>query len=473
MQLVNIQFEEAGKKQIFLSSGWLNVPHLYVKHLVLQDSRITKILDSGFTGKIFSKLKILGIYNVPIIKLYKSTFLGLKMLRRLSLKDLRLYKVYDNVLENMPKLEKFSLDNCRLTPLNLTNFFGGQPLMSLNRVSIQNCNFLDGITETTFSALQNITQLKLNSNQIKTIEPKSFDRISLTLETLILSSNFLTKIPADFLIKNHNVWIDLTENLWHCDCNMENVRILAQTMDRDQLHGLTCNTPEEYRGMELIKCPRLCEENNGNENEIEKFDEKIDIECEISNLYKTINLTKSSHKIGLVSRKKDDELYIDTELLSNHFKIIEFNQNFVHGKSTCTSFIKGNRMENVKFKQKLIANIFYRFCWMREEFYTIFPLDCITFHFNSHKTGGIHLGEDLNAWIMESDKSILITVCVLLAIFAPVIGILIAVIMAKLFPKWIRGQKRAEKGEILKDRDSRKYVFILNYSFTFYDLDFF
>lgn len=471
-----------------ITSGWLNVKNLYVKYLVLHVAQLYNIGESGFSGKTFSKLEFLGIYNVPLMTLRRSAFYGLRMLRKLSLKHIRLLYVYNNVLEKMPKLEEFSLDSAGKMQLNLTHFFGGRPLNSLNRISIRNCNLSNAITETSFSALQNITELQLISNQIKTIGPKSFDSISLTLERLILRMNHLTSISADLFVKIHDIWIDFTGNPWHCGCDdMENFRILAQTMDTDKLNGLICNTPSEYHGIALRNCPPLCKANNENEehenegheneeHEIERFNEKIDIKCEISNSYQMVNLTQSSHKIGPVSRNNKDELYIDTELLSNHFKLIEFDQNSFNNENTCNAYIKGNRTKNVKFKQKLDTNILYRVCWMHEDFETIFPLDCVTFHSNSHKEGALHFqseGEDLDAWIMEPNKPIMIIVCVLFAIFAPVLGIVIAVILAKISPKWVRGQKPSTGKDVVaisKDQQSinrQKYVSVAHYSLTF------
>lgn len=442
--------------------GWLNMKNVYIERLHLHDTEISKIVNNAFGGHVFSRLKYLYMINVPIKSLKKGTFNGLKALKELHLSRLKLINLSDNVLQSMPNLEIIDIDNSG--KIELDALFGRFILHNLRGILIQNCNINDSITENTFNASGNVMLLNLNSNHIDTIGPQSFRYTLPSLGRLYLRGNHLKSIPEDLFETNNNVLIDVTSNPWHCDCKMENFRLFAQTTTSVEFKGFICNTPREYNGMELKDCPPLCKQDT--QIEVHKANRTFNLEYDDM---KSLQLTKPTHKINPVLKTKKEELYINTELLSNNFKLIEFEQN------TCTSYFKFNEMENIKFKRKLEPNILYRFCWMEIDSKMVFPLDCVTLHssLNEEELTDLEIDEeDFEPWIMMESKTIVITVCVLVASFAPVFGILISIALAKLFSKKIRGLKpNSEKKSATNSREKRnhrsKYVFdaFLNMNF--------
>lgn len=456
LQLHRIRFERIFTNGGIIHNGWFYMKNVYLKSLRLVDSDISKIADNAFVGKGFVRLKFLQLMNMPIKSLRRGAFNGLKALKKLYLRRLRLINLSDNVLELMPNLEWFIIDDSGKFALGA--LFGRSVLHNLREITILNCNIDGTITENTFTAIGNVMILNLISNRIDTIGPKSFGSILPNLNKLHLGLNHLKSIPEDLFETKNNLLVDLTSNPWHCDCKMEHFRRIAQTTTSLKFNGFICDTPIKYHGMELKNCPSLCKEDN--QIEVHKVNRTFDLVCDDT---KSVQLTKPTHKINPVFKTKKEELYINTELLSKNFKLIEFEKN------TCISYFKFNEMENIKFKRKLEPNVLYRFCWMEIDSKVVFPLDCVTLYSSLNEEDLTELEsdeEDSEPWIMMESKTIVITVCVLVAVFAHVFGILISIALAKFFPKEIQGLKpNSEKKAATNSKGKRsinhrpKYVF--------------
>lgn len=481
-----------------------------------------QIKDDAFSTPAFSQLEYLKILEIPIEVLKPEIFNGLKKLRLLILRGLNLKSIHKDVLAPMLNLEVFFLSRCGPFKVLTDNFFGYTKMHHLYDIRIFDCVLKDTITENTFASIPSVSFLMLDSNSIDKIGPKSFDAVLKTLKNLQLPRNRLTTIPQDLFKSDREVLIDLTSNPLHCDCTqMENLRQFAQTTRIVNFFGFVCSTPEKYSGHDLMKSASFCDDTTNDfstttfdlkdesEDTIEEilfpstelnfestastvavdfsntlspskipFPEKIPKKkiyaaCENSvstQVKKLIEITKPSHKVDLIIRIEKEELHIDSALLSDDFKLIELNhiqsdesnEMVFNQEKACTAYFKCDKIKSMKFKRKLERNILYRFCWMQKESDTIFPLDCVTFHLGSNEEGALHLesdGNNLDAWVMKSDKPILITVWSLLAIFGPVFGILIAVVLAKLFPRMIRGPKPDLKRSVSQRRpNSRRNV---------------
>lgn len=422
------------------------------------------------------------ISDVPLTSLRTLAFKGLSNLKSLYLIRLQRTFIEKSVLANFPNLETFFLENCGKHQLNFDNLFGCDICwkncrINIVNVTIRKCNMVDAITKTTFPHLKNISNLVLNFDKIEIIGPDSFDDILPTLKTLSLRRNRLKSIPDHLFETEHALSIDLTKNPLHCDCDMEYYREFIQTTNNVNIIGIICKTPEKYHGIYLGDCPSLCEEIIKPEvHEILRLDEnneageKTDITCESSEPFKNIKLTKPSHKIRPVTRNKKEQLYIDTRVLLKNYKFIELSQLLPNNKKSCVSYFKGDRTPNVKFKQKMKPNTLYRFCWMRKGSTTIFPANCALFYSHMNTSTQMEPTDcDLDTWITAQNKVAMISIYVVCAILAPIFGILIAIALAKLFPRTIRGQEPKSSEKSVTTSNHRGAVNRKQYVLAFYD----
>lgn len=483
--------------------NWLNISLPNLEWLRLRDIPISDIEEDAFYMGSFSKLKYLEMLNVPLKTLKRATFKGLKRLEILILKGLRLVEIEKKVLAPMANLQIFKIDDCGAEKISLENLFGTCKLPNMYEVYIHNCNLKDTINSKTFRSLRQAQILSLSSNQIEKIGLKSFNFVN--KPKIELQSNNLTTISVDLIRSFKEILVNLTENPWHCDCQMEPFRLYLQNQTNMNLDQIICNTPMEFHGMNLKDCPQFCDgmtildwtnesetsigdsikvltRESKSETEIEteaktvaetvdlteiekEFNrtiesestkttteneprietetetkpdtESIDLECNCSDTFKAnqiIQLTRHSHNIAPITRKHNGELLINKDATSNDLIIIKFEQFLADEKKTCFKHTKNINTKKINYKRNFKPETLYQFCWMEKMSKTIFPLDCIISSSINLESGV----NDSDAWIMEKRKSIVIIVCVLSAVVAPFVGVLIAVILAKLFQKKIR-----------------------------------
>lgn len=259
LELNNIQFPENNNGLSKLEVGWLNINPLSLEWLKLVELSIFEIDENAFYGSAFTKLEVLGMINIPINTLKSGTFNGLKCLKVLFLKNVRISRIEINLLEPIYNLEKLSIEECdSVKTSSLKNLFGTIKMNNLTDVYIRSCYWKDKINEQTFAGLIAIDKLSLISNGIDRIEPKSFDVALKTLKTLQLESNKLTSFPVDLFKTDRNIEIDLTGNPWHCNCELEHLRLFVQTTTNVRFTRLICKTPSQYEMVYLRECPALC-----------------------------------------------------------------------------------------------------------------------------------------------------------------------------------------------------------------------
>lgn len=487
--LQRVQFGKAndGGDLPKMTSDWFdgkNWTQIHVNWLQLEKTNISEIESDAFDQEIFSKLETLEIYHVPLRALKTGMFNGLKYLKVLSLIGLQLEDIEANVLLQTVTLIGFLLNKCGPKPIQVDNLFGAFPLYHLQIINIEECNLGNSITKKTFASVPALHTLALNNNQISAIGPNSFDQ--LRVKYLSLYMNQLKTIPSDLFKDFFKTDIILSKNPWHCDCQLE----FLQTTDAFVTNDIICESPEIYKGVALRNCPFLCPKSATEKQETPTipppskerttFDEQsiaqqqsmsaqqstardqsslsaqnqparetIDFTCKTwPKKVSTLKLTRSSHKISPVFRMKRGELHINTALLSKDFKLLElnhvqFNEIVFNNEHSCATYSKAKASKDTKIIRKFQGNDLFRFCWMTENSQTIAPLDCMTFYSDANdRSVGWAKDNDSNGWIMMPNKPIVITVVTVTAVFAPIIGISIAMLLAKFFPSQIRGHKR-------------------------------
>ncbi|XP_069497151.1 leucine-rich repeat-containing protein 52 [Ambystoma mexicanum] len=169
--------------------------------------------------------------------------------------DTRQLVLVENQLDSLPSVPLNILTDlvyldCSNNELsnNLQATFFSLPLVYLD-LSFNN---LTSITLSTFNLLTSLVVLKLSDNPfLAAIEKDSFSN-NTALRELDLSRTALTFLDATTV--NHLInlrTLDLSANLWHCDCSM---RALCSWLHHSDVYlpdaeNMTCNTPPEAHGI--------------------------------------------------------------------------------------------------------------------------------------------------------------------------------------------------------------------------------
>lgn len=421
-------------------------PNVPVKELYLQDLKIYSIEKDAFNCKQFANLQTLEFNRMPIMNFKDGIFNGLTNLKTLILDRVQVYFIGSNILQPLLNLNTVTIQFCGEHTITIDHLFGSTNLYHLNKVSIKYCNLKDTITNRTFTGLRNITELRLDYNEIEQIGPQSFD---VPLETLIILSlqwNELKFIPGDLFRTafGQNTRIYIGHNPWHCDCNMENFR---QFMRKDvNIRAIRCKTPSEYEGNFIHSCGNLCNETDelmpiSDANELKPAQLTSKSEQELI----PVELSKSPipHRLVHLSKPSNDRqptIHYGKTKLQIKYKIFDFNLIQFNGKNEilqCKTSI-GNDVKGSLVTYNVIPNQLYRFCSMNKLLPKIIPLDCISV-FAQLKNEVMNTSND--AWILMKHHILLIVAICMFFILGFIGGLFIAVILAKLFPKFIQCQK--------------------------------
>lgn len=242
-----------------LSKHWFEFD-VQLNDLRLKNMEFRQIEGNTFKFNQFSVLNMLEISDTPLELLAADTFNGLTTLKILHLDSLNILKIENKALAPVPLLEKFKLNHSGDERLKLDNLFGTVDLNHLDTVIILGCDLSNTITERTFSHLSSVTHLSLVSNKIEQIAENSFDNVLGKLENLILRSNKLISLPKNIFkrIATHPLTIDLSNNPWHCDCTMNDLRTFILNSENIEFRRIVCKTPYRFANQLLLNAIGLC-----------------------------------------------------------------------------------------------------------------------------------------------------------------------------------------------------------------------
>lgn len=476
---------------------WLKM-NVIVMNLHFRKISMNCIYDDSFNSMQFTKLETLCFYQVPVNILSVNAFRGLSNLKEIRLEHMDLHPFDVNILAPCKNLEIFTMSYCGPLKLLLNYLFGSTVFEHLYKIDIQDCHLNEHITAGTFSGLPNITELKLISTHIERIDSNSFDALYSTLKHLNLGMNKLSKLPTGIFEADKEIVVDLEGNPFYCDCEIEYLRKLIISKPNVQLKSIICQSPPEYANWNLKDCPSLCtnetdqlEENMESAREEDQLQEqRIEDESQTTTLanstnslthqeypqqnietIKTFTLVCEGSRGNVIITKPsddslpsfkfyDDVLFINMLNTSGQLRLLEFESGLMqNGKNRikCYSIYKKGMF---LCKRKPKTNRMYRFCSVKKHFNTITPLDCIEWHRTT-----ITNEMKLNAWIMCKDKAIIIAVVVVFAILSPFVGILIAILLIKLFPKQIRKQNQDVKEELSSMPEKQQTINRLRFAF--------
>lgn len=470
-----------------LTSGWFKVK-IPINGLVMRHVSIYAIRKDAFASNQFVSMETLLFRQMPIRTIGEGAFNGLVNLKTLTFDHVKIHTFEENILQPTTSLNSFTLDNCGPQALSMDNLFGASALNSLNFVAIENCNLNDTITERTFTGLVNITDLRLISNSIERIGEHSFDIVLNTLNFLYLGWNNLKSLPIDlFKLLNKNIRINLDQNPWHCNRTLEHLRLSIKNNGEIFSNAIKCHAPPKFAGKLLSACtpfslgtelivdnllqiPATASESPKSPNTQLHFmpmeiqtNETFTIRCELanSNEIKNISLAKSSDDDMPTVRAQNKQLFFGSrdndaifELIGFKHKLSNVNiqvlrclpesninvrQNIQsrHLNDANSEHVELSNDEHasifrkVTIKTNLAPNCMYRFCSINLESINVRPWDCAPYYAS-------HIGVVSETWILKVDRVKMIVAFALTGICGVIIGIIIAVFFANIFPKFIR-----------------------------------
>ena len=185
-------------------------------------------------------------------------------------------------LQGLPELTRLAVANNSLATLAPGAFRTVPRLQDLDLRG----NRLRTLPQEAFAGLTALKDLDLSDNLLEEL-PKELLQDLQKLETLWLSGNRLRTLPTDFFPEGHLfMYVFLTENPWHCDCDLRYLRAwirqnddsvyqpergLEKTKVEVAPEKVLCHSPAEHRQKPIIHFKPNCG-NMGDADEEEEYE---------------------------------------------------------------------------------------------------------------------------------------------------------------------------------------------------------
>lgn len=233
-----------------------------LRKAILNHNMVRYLESNAFANN--TELEYLDLSNNNIASLRYDTFRGLKMLKHLDLSWNEIAVIPEDSLLEMPSLTQLKLSR------NYLSRVGHLRSMSVTILDMSSCE-INTIGKDSLEGLQSIVELDLSQNLLSYI-PDSIS--SNTLKYLNLNYNRISSINnLTFFMLNRltslsvvgnrftMIWrrsffdsnpylerLDLSDNMWRCDCSDENMRdfydfVTLEPNKKEESFNLICNSP--------------------------------------------------------------------------------------------------------------------------------------------------------------------------------------------------------------------------------------
>lgn len=407
----------------------------FIDELYIKNCELKAITRYAFNTQCLRYLKKFGLIGNGIRKLNGKSVIGLE-------------SVHEMLLVNMPLAEfnaqKFvSFKECRaLTIRSITNkdfMIRGPPYQQLavQELYINRNDLIDSIHEKDFEGFQRVKIVDLSRNSIESIEANAFNGTNLPdLLKLDLSHNKLTKLDLNFFNGlPEKAQIIFTFNPWHCDCDLKH-QLQYMASQKGIISIASCDHPNEYKGMKLM-----------------------DLDWEdLCGGYRNLQCSGRSKPSERVHVRQQRLRIVNANSAMEELKLLwhgdQGNATFVLMENTneldqkqCHTFT-GNAINGtyLKFDQT------YRICRFKNGMKTISILDCISFHRESWKE------KESTDWIYMPERNVIMIYSLICNVGAFLIGIILAYLLAILFPVVTRNRnehlyaENSQRIQEIKDR---------------------
>lgn len=254
--------------------------------LLLSDNCLESLSTTAFLP--FAQLQDIELANNGLVALHTGALLP--SLKELTLSHNALGAL--PVLEGLPALTRLAVAHNNLETLAPRAFWSVPQLQDLDLRG----NKMQQLPWEAFAGLRALKELDLSDNLLKEL-PKELLQDLQMLETLWLSGNQLHTLPTGFFPKGRLfMYVFLTENPWHCDCDLHYLqtwiqqnadvvyqpeRGLEETKVEVAPEKVLCHSPAEHRQKPVIHFKLNCsivedveEEEGGDYNYGEETTEK-------------------------------------------------------------------------------------------------------------------------------------------------------------------------------------------------------
>ncbi|RLV89419.1 hypothetical protein DV515_00014874 [Chloebia gouldiae] len=231
--------------------------------LLLSDNRLKSLSTTAFLS--LTQLQDIDLANNGLVALHTGALL-------LSLKELTLSH---NALSALPVLEGLpALTHLAVAHNSLETLAPGafRTVPQLQNLDLRG-NKMQQLPQEAFAGLRALKELDLSDNLLKEL-PKELLQDLQKLETLWLSGNQLQTLPTDFFPKGRLfMYVFLTENPWHCNCDLHYLqtwiqknadivyqpeRGLEETKVEVAPEKVLCHSPAEHRQKPIIHFKLNC-----------------------------------------------------------------------------------------------------------------------------------------------------------------------------------------------------------------------
>ncbi|XP_062366129.1 platelet glycoprotein Ib alpha chain-like [Cinclus cinclus] len=249
--------------------------------LLLSNNRLESLSTAAFLP--LTQLQDIDLANNGLVALH--TGARLPFLKELTLSHNALVAL--PVLEGLPALTHLAVAHNSLDTLAPGAF---RTVPQLQNLDLRG-NKMQQLPQEAFAGLRALRELDLSDNCLKAL-PKELLQDLQKLETLWLSGNQLQTLPTDFFPKGHLfMYVFLTENPWHCNCDLHYLqtwiqknadivywpeRGLEETKVEVAPEKVVCHSPAEHRQKPIIHFKLNCsimedaDEEGGNEYNYEE-----------------------------------------------------------------------------------------------------------------------------------------------------------------------------------------------------------
>ncbi|MEE6476395.1 hypothetical protein FKM82_011058 [Ascaphus truei] len=234
----------------------------YVRNLFITGNHISSLHEGAFSQpQPLAELATLSLSGNRLQELGNNVFSHLPNLRQLDLSN--------NAMERMSNLtfQGHKDDSSPLVELNLSNSLYNESLIqtlgralqsgalsSLRKLELVGNNLMY-LPMNMFSSLPSLKYLDLSNNSLIGLQAGIFTNLT-QLETLNLSHNSLKRLRNATLFDLPNqpgLLINLNDNSWVCDCQIEDFAIwLKETTMVEGASSLLCSYPEKMRDTPLV-----------------------------------------------------------------------------------------------------------------------------------------------------------------------------------------------------------------------------
>ncbi|XP_022914923.1 toll-like receptor 13 [Onthophagus taurus] len=211
------------------------------------DNPVTVIFPNTFEVLNTTDSIILGSEETPL-SLLTNSFVGLKLLKKLTIRNLKIKVLQKEILVGMPSLKEFILTG----DIPKIDFDAFMEVNNLEKLIMNQCN-ISRLSVDTFMGLNRLKILDLSKNNIDFIPPGLFDILP-NLRELYLSNNHLKEVSKG-IFPNTLRLIRLDNNPWQCSCDMSDwkpmiinriKRKIAKICNQEFDKGISCGKDTSF-----------------------------------------------------------------------------------------------------------------------------------------------------------------------------------------------------------------------------------